>query len=653
MLKNLFQYGKKSVTGKGDFAYGHSFYEDLLDTEAVAFYCLKNGGVVRLSSNLMKNLGYREELWRLSDIFDIDKSEFLLDWEKNIFVRDVYGNKNIYLVKNRVFKDYTGNIIKIYGIVKEMLPAGIADNAFIEQLWSIFGAKLQTPFAILDKDGMIVKVNLPFSKIVSKDNTYLKNLHLADIFNHEYQKDIRNFLSEIKKNPDQIFEHKKSIKIKGIEDVRADIYISYISSPDSDLSAYTVIMMDVSDQKILEEKLIHSQRLNAIGQLAGGVAHDFNNLLTAIMGYCELALIRYSVGTQTFSDIMQIKQNAARAARLVKQLLAFSRKQTMQPTMIQVSDIIYETKSMLDRLIGENIKLVVESSRDSGFIKADPGQIEQVIINLAVNARDAINGEGKSGNVTIRSKKIAIGEKHVFEEEMFSSPGEVMVTAGEYAVIEVEDDGCGIPKDIIEKIFDPFFTTKDVGAGTGLGLSTVYGIIKQSGGSIFVRSKLGVGTCFSIFMTLYGEQEAEQYNKITHSSSDLEEIEVQDITGIGTILVVEDEMPVRMFCVSVLKGQGYEVLEAECAEDALEIFEEREADISAVVTDVMMPGMNGPTMAIEIRKKNQLVPIIFVSGYGEDVFTEMFGVEDRNFHFLPKPYSLKQLAHKIKICIST
>lgn len=387
--------------------------------------------------------------------------------------------------------------------------------------------------------------------------------------------------------------------------------------------------LDLSKQKSLESQFIQSQKMQAVGQLAGGVAHDFNNLLTAIIGFCDLLLLRHKPGDSSFSDIQQIKQNSNRAANLVRQLLAFSRQQTLRPQVQDITDILTEVSHLLRRLIGSNIELRLTHGSDLGMVKVDGGQMEQVLVNMAVNARDAM---ADGGSLTIATRAL-----HTTNPNSF---GEDVMPKGDWIVIDVTDTGTGISPDVLKRIFEPFFTTKDVGKGTGLGLATVYGIIRQTGGYLGVDSALGKGTTFSIYLPRVSEDEAKNNSPVIIA----EEIET-DLTGTARILLVEDEDAVRTFSTRALTNKGYEVITAEHGEAGLDVFHEQTKPIDLLITDVMMPGMDGPTLAKEIRKIMPTLKIIFVSGYTEEKLKDTLG---EGIYFLPKPFTLKQLAEKVK-----
>ena len=395
-------------------------------------------------------------------------------------------------------------------------------------------------------------------------------------------------------------------------------------------------LIDTTEQKDLELKFAQSQKMQAVGQLAGGVAHDFNNLLTAMIGFCDLLLLRHPAGDPSFSDIMHVKQNANRAANLVRQLLAFSRQQTLRPKVLVVTDVLAELTNLLRRLIGENIELKIVHGKHLGPVKVDQGQFEQVIINLAVNARDAMMG---GGSLTISTSNVSTREAMLLGHDLMPS--------GEYVRIEIADTGCGIPKEHIGNIYEPFFTTKAVGAGTGLGLSTVYGIIKQTGGNIFVQSEVGKGSTFQIYLPRYVETATDIAADEAAGGRD-----ALDLTGKGTILLVEDEEAVRMFAARALQNKGYTVLQAESGETALEVMRGHDDAIELMISDVVMPNMDGPTLVQHARVERPDMKIIFISGYAEDAFRRNMDRAAQEIDFLPKPFSLKQLAGKVKDVLS-
>ena len=408
----------------------------------------------------------------------------------------------------------------------------------------------------------------------------------------------------------------------------------YASPAGGEGARVILYLVDVSEQKALETKFAQSQKMQAVGQLAGGVAHDFNNLLTVIIGNSEFLLMRHQAGDPSFKEINEIQQNALRAATLVGQLLAFSRKQTLQPRVLALGDVVSELGIMLRRLLREGVDLKLEHASDLWTVHADEAQISNAIINLVVNARDAMP---KGGTVTIRTANETV--QHA------SALGTAIMPPGDYVRVEVADSGIGIPKEHIGKIFDPFFTTKAVGQGTGLGLATVYGIVKQTGGFITVDSEVGRGTSFRIYLPRYRAEEHPA------PAPEPERASPRDVTGQDTILLVEDEEAVRSFAARALRLRGYNVLEAAGGEEALEIVRNHKPTIHLLITDVVMPNMDGPTLVRAVRRLRPDMQIVFMSGYAEEAFRRN-DEKAEDLHFLPKPFGLKQLAAKVKEVLS-
>ena len=391
------------------------------------------------------------------------------------------------------------------------------------------------------------------------------------------------------------------------------------------------VLSDATELKTLEAQFVQSQKMQAVGQLAGGVAHDFNNLLTAINGHCDLLLMRHDTTDPDHSDLTQIRQNANRAAALVRQMLAFSHKQTLRPKVISLVETLAELSHLLNRLLDEKVRLHLEHEGELGLVRVDERQFEQVIMNLVVNARDAMP---EGGDVHIRTRNAGL-DRELRRDRAIVPPGD-------YVVVEVMDSGHGIPPDKIASIFEPFFTTKKVGEGTGLGLSTAYGIVKQTGGFIFADSTPGRGAVFSIWLPRLAEDGSEA-EIIAPPPAPVAQAEPAAAGASGIALLVEDEAPVRSFAIRALQLRGWEVLEADSAETALEILEDDGLAVDVIISDVVMPGMDGPTWVKMAREKRPEVKVIFVSGYAEDAFRRnLEGLTD--FHFLPKPFSLTELA---------
>ncbi len=483
--------------------------------------------------------------------------------------------------------------------------------------------------ALLDGNLVIEDCNGTFREFVEDSDSVGRSiLH----FIHQEQKDA------VAEDLQSVLDGKSSGKslearLDGPNESVAGILVGRLRGDKGAPASLLLLVSDSTEQKNMEAQLVQSQKMQAVGQLAGGIAHDFNNVLTAMIGFCDLLLHRHRPGDQSFADIMQIKQNANRAAALVRQLLAFSRQQTLQPRFLNVTEVLAELSNLLRRLLGEKIELSMVHGRDLGLIKGDQGQLEQVIINLAVNARDAMLTGGRltisTGNVEVKRARQAHGE---------------VMPAGEYVQVSVSDTGMGIPKENFARIFEPFFTTKEVGQGTGLGLSTVYGIVKQTGGFLFVDSKgKGKGATFDLYLKRHHVDVAE-----IESTVDGEV--VMDLTGGGTVLLVEDEDPVRLFSARALRNKGYKVVEAKTGEAALELLNGGEYDL--LVTDMVMPRVDGAEVIREARKLLPDLPVICISGYTEDsVLKEVESLD--NLRFLSKPFSLKQLALAVKESIAT
>ena len=395
-------------------------------------------------------------------------------------------------------------------------------------------------------------------------------------------------------------------------------------------TALVAVLNDATELKSLEAQFVQSQKMQAIGQLAGGVAHDFNNLLTAISGHCDLMLLRHDETDPDYADLIQVHQNANRAASLVGQLLAFSRKQQLQLEYVDLRETMSDLTHLLNRLVGEKVRLTLDHDTDLNLVRADKRQLEQVIMNLVVNARDAMPEGGKI--------RIETRGEHLPQT---LARDRVEVPAGDYVVVRVTDEGVGISPDNLTKVFEPFWSTKRTGEGTGLGLSTAYGIIKQTGGFIFVDSQVDVGTVFTIYLQARTAPEDNSTEAIETS-----DVATDPIVG-GVVLLVEDEAPVRAFASRALRMHGFDVLEADSAEAALQTLEDDELSVDVFVTDVIMPGMDGPTWVKEALKRRPDTKVVFVSGYAEDAISEN-QARIVNAVFLPKPFSLNDLTSTVQ-----
>lgn len=488
------------------------------------------------------------------------------------------------------------------------------------------------PAVMVEENGKIVAFNPAFAIMISEvvviDNHTLNiGDSFYDLIQSSMRSDIIGRLQKINENQGALLPFE--MRFEGGK-IHTTAYISRLDNPVNFNQPVPLMMqfIDISEQKRLEQQFIQSQKMQAVGQLAGGIAHDFNNLLTAMIGFCDLLLQRYMPNDPSYMDVVQIKQNANRAANLVRQLLAFSRQQNLQPKVINITDTLAELSALLRRLIGAGIELQMIHGRDLWPVKVDASQLEQVIINLAVNARDAMQ---QGGTLVIRTGHYQCHRSH--------RVGHDMMPPGDYVLIEAIDTGEGISPENIEHIFEPFFSTKELGSGTGLGLSTVYGIVKQTGGFVSVESEVNNGTTFKIFLPKYVGSEQIHSSQIEHPTGDL--------TGVETILLVEDEDAVRLFSARALREKGYRVLEANSGEAALELLKKGDEPFDLLITDVVMPKMDGPTLSKKIRDMLPDTKTIFISGYTEDTFRQNLD-DDAQIHFLPKPFTLKDLAAKVK-----
>ncbi len=532
-----------------------------------------------------------------------------------------------------------GKTLRTRSIVRDLSPEREWQQALSVSEYRFQRLFAEAPIGILllDNTFKVMECNHAFHVVIRRPHGGIVGSHMGDLVAPQDRADTMAKLGEVLKGADL----KKSLEVHMVSDreIITNVFVkrfSLVSKPEAPAEQQGLMLyfIDATEQKRLEIQFAQSQKMQAIGQLAGGVAHDFNNLLTAMIGFCDLLLQRHKPGDQSFNDIMQIKQNGNRAANLVKQLLAFSRQQTLQPKILNLVDVLSELSNLLRRLIGPQVKLDMLHGRDVGLVKVDQGQLEQVIINLVVNARDAM---GSNGVITVCTRS------HHQDKPMIRGQDEM--PPGDYAMIEVTDIGTGIPKEIMQRIFEPFFSTKEVGSGTGLGLSTVYGIVRQTGGFIGVDSVVGKGSTFTVYLPAYQQSD----KSVEVKAEDVREDKPgPDLTGVGTILLVEDEDAVRVFSSRALRNKGYNVLEARSGEEALSILDkEGDKKIDLTITDVVMPQMDGPTLYKHIRERWPTMKVVFVSGYTEDRLREQFK-SGETIYFLPKPFTLKQLAGKVK-----
>lgn len=507
-----------------------------------------------------------------------------------------------------------------------------------------------TPMAIasVDGDGKILRINAPFlrlfSGVVSRDDVEA-GAQLETIVHEGARQQLMDALAAAKDRQGDIAPI--DCRHPGDESRYVRFYVNAVidESDEAPEEVAIVYAVETTEQKALETQMAQTQKMNAVGTLAGGIAHDFNNVLTAILLSSDHLLLQARPSDASFADLMEIKRNANRAAVLVRQLLAFSRKQTMRPAVLNLTDVVGDLRMLVDRLIsGTNVKLEVDYGRDLWPVRTDLSQFEQVLINLCVNARDAMP---EGGTILLKTRNVPADQTGNYPQADLPSEDFVMV--------EVSDTGTGIPSEIMDKIFEPFFTTKEVGKGTGLGLSMVYGIVKQSGGYIYPESDVGRGTSFRIFLPRHVPEAVAAVQPavgdapvVATEAPAAPASEQVDLTGnSAVVLLVEDEEAVRRGGKRMLETRGYTVHEAGSGIEALEIMEELGGQVDIVVSDVVMPEMDGPTLLGELRKKHPDLKFIFVSGYAEDAFARNLPA-DAKFGFLPKPFSLKQLAVAVR-----
>ncbi|MFW2545123.1 ATP-binding protein [Primorskyibacter sp. 2E107] len=482
---------------------------------------------------------------------------------------------------------------------------------------------LPVPLVKVDSEGCILRANPEARRMLSLESTSGGNLA-------EYMVGLGRALTDwLQEAIEGRGLHRSEFLRLTREDQEIYVQVTLKQVTEAGKPCLVAVLNDATELKTLEMQFVQSQKMQAIGQLAGGVAHDFNNLLTAISGHCDLMLLRHDQGDPDYSDLVQINQNANRAASLVGQLLAFSRKQNLRREVLDLRDTLSDLTHLLNRLVGERVSLRLRHDPVLPPVRGDKRQLEQVIVNLVVNARDAMPD---GGEITVET------ERRILREAL--ERDRAVVEPGTYVSVRITDEGTGIPKDKLQKVFEPFFTTKRPGEGTGLGLSTVYGIVKQTGGFIFVDSVVGQGTCFTLLLPAFEPTEVAQVARPEPEARKLPE------KGSGVVLLVEDEAPVRAFAARALRLRGYTVIEAETAEEALATLEDENLAVDIFVTDVVMPGMDGPSWVREARKTRPDVSVVFVSGYAEDAFGE--GREEiPNSVFLPKPFSLTDLTETV------
>ncbi len=623
---------------------------DYLDHAPAGFFSADSRGRVQyLNSTLADWLGYDLADFepgdlRLSQIVQGDGANLLMGGRAGGDIRTevidldlVHRNGTTYPVRllHRAARLADGELGETRTLVLDRLvgQAGEDDVRAMQMRFARFFN--DTPFAIatLDGEGRIAHTNAPFNRVfgVRAETQSVENMPFADLIAEGQRAKFAEAFEAVLDRKADVEPLEADLSADAERGVR--LYFTAAESVTDSDEKVIVYALDTTDHRRLQAQFAQGQKMQAVGQLAGGVAHDFNNVLTAIIGFSDLLLLKHKPSDPSFSDIMSIKQSANRAAGLVRQLLAFSRRQTLRPQVLDLTNTINELNEFLKRLIGEKITLEVAHDSELWPVRVDQTQLEQVIVNLVVNARDAI---ADGGSIKVKTRNVWSQEAETFDYQG--------MPAADYVLIEVADTGSGMPPDVVEKIFEPFFSTKELGKGTGLGLSTVYGIIKQTGGFIYVETEPGNGTSFRIFLPRHVVAPEEQ------KAANVEHA-VKDLTGNERILLVEDEESVRAFSARALSATGYEVFEADSGEEALEVLDDIDNEIDLIISDVVMPVMDGPTLLIEVRKRLPDVKFIFVSGYAEESVRQDLA-DDRSVEFLAKPYTLDQINTKVKDVLS-
>ena len=624
----------------------------LYDTMPIGVVGADGDGLVTHANHTFRKLAgvsaemVAEKVLRLGDLVSADGAEILLGAARNggtvtAIELDV-TRENGRLVPVRLVcraadaKDPTkGIVIGCLNREHETATATADDSADLRL--SRFFQSAPFGIATVAADGAIANANAAFARMIldgSSGNAERAIEVLSRNADASTRAQVEQGLAEVLAGRGNIAPIEISVG-SGASEFTRRVFMSPLAGADGTREAAVLYVLDATEQKRLEARFAQSTKMEAVGTLAGGIAHDFNNMLTAIIGFSDFLLQAHKPGDPAHRDLMGIKAAANRAAGLVSKLLAFSRQQTLQNEVVQLGELVSEITPLIKRSIGVHIDLKVSTERDLWLVKTDKTQIDRVIVNLAVNARDAM---ADGGTLSIRTRNVS--ERECQKMDHFG------LAVGEYVLVEVEDTGCGMSAELLNKIFEPFFTTKGVGKGTGLGLATVYGIVKQSGGFIFTDSEIGKGTRFRVFLPRHvpdAQEEAAIVQKLTRK----EIRHAPDLTGSARVLLVEDEDGVRSFAVRALRSRGFEVLEATNGAEALDILAEHKGRLDIVVSDVVMPEVDGPTLLKELRKTHPDLKFVFMSGYPNDAFRAGLD-QNEKFGFLPKPFSLTELVSKVK-----
>ncbi|AEI14438.1 multi-sensor hybrid histidine kinase [Flexistipes sinusarabici DSM 4947] len=542
-----------------------------------------------------------------------------------VTVKDAEGDEEFGLelgAEDYISKPYIPGVVKVR--VKQLLERKQAEEELIKLSTAV--NQSSSAIVITDTEGIIQYVNSAFEKLTgySSSEALGENPRIlkSGRQSNEFYEDLWDTISGGNTWKGKIVNRKKDGSF-----YTEDTSISPVFSEKGEITNYVAVKIDITKEENLQEQLRQSQKMESVGRLAGGVAHDYNNMLTVILNYVELTLRKLDKSDDVHEFLVRIKEAAERSARVTNQLLAFARKQVYTPKVLNLNTVIKDMTKMLEKLVGENITIQWHPQENLWPVKMDPSQVDQIIANLCINARDAIEG---NGIITIETSNASIDENYTKEKQYFSP--------GDYTVITVSDNGCGMDKKTVENIFEPFFTTKEVGEATGLGLATVYGIVKQNGGFINVYSEIDEGTTFRIYLKRESEEaeKAEKVQKVVPTESKGE-----------TVLVVEDEEAILQTIEKVFETLGYNLLTANNPLEALDIAEKHSGDIDVIVTDVVMPDMNGKKMSEKITKLHPNAKVLFMSGYPYSVIGQ-HGLSEEDVNFIQKPFQVKDLEMKIR-----